>query len=129
MKKSRYTAEQVVFALRQAESGTPVPEVCRKMEVSERRACNVIQLLRSTYRYRGVADEQAALRVGSVGKITWFRQRIEELISYNACLTAHSMDAVLIRTWIRIPLGAFEFLDRFIAGYADGKTENQSTKK
>jgi putative transposase len=95
MKKSRYTAEQVVFALRQAESGTPVPEVCRKMEVSERRACNVIQLLRSTYRYRGVADEQAALRVGSVGKITWFRQRIEELISYNACLTAHSMDAVL----------------------------------
>ncbi len=29
MKKSRYTAEQVTFALRQAESGTPVPEVCR----------------------------------------------------------------------------------------------------
>lgn len=35
MKKSRYTAEQVAFALRQAESGTPVPEVCRKMEISE----------------------------------------------------------------------------------------------
>jgi len=35
MKKSRYTAEQVAFALRQAESGTPVPEVCRKMEFSE----------------------------------------------------------------------------------------------
>jgi putative transposase len=35
MKSSRYTAEQVTFALRQAESGTPVTEVCRKMGVSE----------------------------------------------------------------------------------------------
>jgi transposase-like protein len=33
MKKSKYSAEQVT--LRQAESGTPVPEVCRKMEISE----------------------------------------------------------------------------------------------
>jgi len=31
--------------------------------VSERRACGVIQLQRSTYRYRSVADEQAVLRV------------------------------------------------------------------
>ena len=35
MKKSRYTAEQVAFALRQVEAGTSVPEVCRKMEISE----------------------------------------------------------------------------------------------
>ena len=35
MKKSRYTAEQIAFALRQAESGTPVPEICRKMGISE----------------------------------------------------------------------------------------------
>ena len=35
MKKSNYSAEQVTFALRQAESGTPVPEVCRKMGISE----------------------------------------------------------------------------------------------
>ena len=35
MKRSKYSAEQVAFALRQAESGTPVPEVCRKMEISE----------------------------------------------------------------------------------------------
>ncbi len=35
MKSSRYTAEQVAFAMRQAESGTPVPEVCRKMGISE----------------------------------------------------------------------------------------------
>ena len=35
MKRSRYSPEQVAFALRQAEGGTPVPEVCRKMGVSE----------------------------------------------------------------------------------------------
>jgi len=35
MKKSRYTAEQIAFALRQAESGTAVSEVCRKMGISE----------------------------------------------------------------------------------------------
>ncbi len=35
MKKSKYSAEQVAFALRQAESGKSVPEVCRKMGISE----------------------------------------------------------------------------------------------
>jgi putative transposase len=35
MKSSRYSPEPVTFALRQAESGTPVPEVCRKMGIAE----------------------------------------------------------------------------------------------
>ena len=35
MKRSKYTEEQIAFALKQAELGTPVPEVCRKMGVSE----------------------------------------------------------------------------------------------
>ena len=33
--KSKFTEEQIAFALRQAESGTTVAEVCRKMGVSE----------------------------------------------------------------------------------------------
>ncbi len=35
MKKSRFTEEQIAFALRQAEGGTRVAEVCRKMGISE----------------------------------------------------------------------------------------------
>jgi putative transposase len=35
VKRSRYTNEQIAFALRQAESGTPVGEVCRKMGIAE----------------------------------------------------------------------------------------------
>ena len=35
MKRKLYTDEQVAFALRQAESGTAVEEICRKMGVSE----------------------------------------------------------------------------------------------
>ena len=31
MKKSRYTEEQIALALRQAEGGTPVADVCRQM--------------------------------------------------------------------------------------------------
>ncbi len=33
MKKSRYAEEQIAFALKQAEPGTTVAEVCRKMGV------------------------------------------------------------------------------------------------
>lgn len=35
MKRSKYTEEQIAFALKQAKLGTAVPEVCRKMGVSE----------------------------------------------------------------------------------------------
>jgi putative transposase len=35
MKKSKFTDEQVAYALRQVESGTPVLEVCRKLGITE----------------------------------------------------------------------------------------------
>ena len=35
MKKSRYTEEQIAFALKQAEMGTAVPEICRKLGITE----------------------------------------------------------------------------------------------
>lgn len=35
MARRRYSEEQIGFALRQAEDGTPVPELCRKLGVAE----------------------------------------------------------------------------------------------
>ena len=35
MKSSRFSEEQMTMALRQAEAGTPVAEICRKLGVTE----------------------------------------------------------------------------------------------
>ena len=35
MKKSKFTEEQIAFALKQAELGTSVEEVCRKMGIAD----------------------------------------------------------------------------------------------
>lgn len=35
MKKTKFTEQQIAFALKQAETGTSVAEVCRKMGISE----------------------------------------------------------------------------------------------
>jgi len=35
MKRSKFTESQIIFALRQAETGVKVQEVCRKMGISE----------------------------------------------------------------------------------------------
>lgn len=35
VKRSRFTEQQIVFALKQQEVGTPVDEICRKMGISD----------------------------------------------------------------------------------------------
>ena len=35
MKKSKFSEEQIAYALRQADGGTPVGDVCRQLAVSE----------------------------------------------------------------------------------------------
>ena len=35
MRKTKYTEVQIAFALRQAETGTPVADICRKMGICE----------------------------------------------------------------------------------------------
>jgi len=35
MKRSKFTDEQITYALRQHEAGTPVPDICRQLGVAE----------------------------------------------------------------------------------------------
>ena len=52
MKKSKFTEEQIAFALRQAESGTRVAEVCRKFGIAEQ----TFFLWKKKYGGLGVSD-------------------------------------------------------------------------
>jgi len=52
MKRLHFTSEQIVFALRQAESGTFVAEVCRKMGIVEQ----TFYRWKKTYIGMGVAE-------------------------------------------------------------------------
>ena len=35
MRKSRFSVEQIIYALKQVETGVPVAEICRKLGISE----------------------------------------------------------------------------------------------
>ncbi len=52
MKRKRYSEEQIAYALRQAESGTKVVEICRKLGVSEQ----TFYTWRRKYAGMGVAE-------------------------------------------------------------------------
>ena len=59
MRKSRFSAEQAAHAVAQVEAGVPLEEVCRKMGVSARRACQATGFHRGSLRYQSRKPEQA----------------------------------------------------------------------
>jgi putative transposase len=52
MKRSKFSEEQIAYALRQAESGTPVADVCRQLGVSEA----TDDLWKKKYAHLGVSE-------------------------------------------------------------------------
>jgi putative transposase len=69
MKKSRYTEEQIAFAVKQAETGTPVAEVIRRMGISEQ----------TFYRWKKV---YGGLGVGALRRVSSLRMRIDSRNSW-----------------------------------------------
>ena len=67
MKKSRFTEEQITYALRQADAGTPVADVCRQLGVSELR------------QLRQLRDENARLK-RLVADLTLDRHILQEVL-------------------------------------------------
>ncbi len=62
MKKSKFTEAQIIFAIKQSETGTRVEEVCRKMGISEATFYNRSggPLEEKVWRFGGVRTAQAS---------------------------------------------------------------------
>ena len=80
MKRKRYTEPQIVFALRQAEMGTPVGEICRKMGIAE------ATFYRWKQRYGGLGVPEIR-RLRQLEEENWrLRQLVAELALDRAML-------------------------------------------
>lgn len=85
MKKSKFTEEQIAYALRQVESGTPVLDVCRKLGITEQTfyrwkkkfaGMGVAELRR----LRQLEDENRRLK-SLVADLTLDKHMLQEVIS------------------------------------------------
>jgi putative transposase len=77
MKTSKYTEEQIAFALRQAETGTRVPEVCRKMGISEQ----TFYRWKKKYAGLGVSELRRLRQLEEENKQLWLDQFLGEVRS------------------------------------------------
>jgi len=81
MKKTRYTEEQIAYALRQAELGTPEAEVVRKMGVSEQ----------TFYRWK---KQYAGMGVGEIRRLKQLEEENRKLKQLVADL---SLDKLMLQ--------------------------------
>lgn len=88
MKKARYTEEQIAFALRQAETGTAVAEVIRKLGISEQ----------TFYRWK---KQYAGMGVAELRRLKQLEEENRKLKQLVADL---SLDKVMLQDVIRSKL-------------------------
>ena len=72
MKRSKFPEEQAAYALRQAESGTPVADVCRQLGVSEA----TFYLWKKKYAHLGVSELRRMRQVEDENR------RLKALVAY-----------------------------------------------
>ena len=84
MKKSRYTEEQIAYALRQAETGTPVADVIRRMGVSEQ----------TFYRWKKVYGGLGVGELRRVKQLEEKNRKLKQLVA-DLSLDKHILQDVL----------------------------------
>lgn len=82
--KKRFTEEQIAFALRQTEGGTPVAEVCRKMGVSEQ----------SFYRWKRKYDGMGVAELRRLRQLEEENRKLKKLVA-DLALDKHILQEVL----------------------------------
>jgi len=84
--KKRFTEEQIAFALRQAEGGTPVTEVCRKMGVSEQ----------SFYRWKRKYEGMGVAELRRLRQLEEENRKLKKLVA-DLSLDKHILQEVLAK--------------------------------
>ena len=86
MRKTRYTDEQIAFALRQAETGTSVQEVIRKMGISEQ----------TFYRWKKLYGGLGPSEVRRLKQLEEENRRLKQMVA-DLSLDKHMLQEVLSR--------------------------------
>ena len=86
MKKSRFTDKQIAFALRQAETGTPVREVIRKMGIAEQ----------TFYRWKKLYGGLGPSEVRRLKMLEEENRRLKQMVA-DLSLDKHMLQDVLSR--------------------------------
>lgn len=84
MKRSRFTEEQIVQALRQAEAGTPAVEVCRKLGITEQ----------TFYRWRRKVAGMGVAELRRLRQVKEENRRLKQLVA-DLTLDKHMLREVL----------------------------------
>ena len=87
MKKTKFTEQQIAFALKQAETGTRVDEVCRKMGIAEATFYNWKKKygglgVNELRRLRQLEDENNRLKQ-IVADLTLDKQMLQDVLKKN----------------------------------------------
>jgi putative transposase len=85
MKRSKFTESQIVFALKQSETGVKVEEVCRKMGISEATFYNWKK------KYGGLG----------VSELRWLRQLEEENYKLKQIVPDLTLDKQMLQDVLR----------------------------
>jgi len=88
LKKSRFTEEQIVRALRQAESGTPAVEVCRKLGVTEQ----------TFYRWKRKFAGMGVVELRRLRQVEEENRKLKQLVA-DLSLDKHMLQEALQKNW------------------------------
>jgi len=86
MRKSRFSVEQITYALKQVETGVPVAEICRKLGISEQ----------TFYVWKKKYGGMGAVEARRVSQLEEENRRLKQLVA-DLTLDKHMLQEVLAK--------------------------------